>query len=158
MILNLRKEHQPNRRQILRVFEKDTLKILDKLDEYSESDLSNIPDDVLSGFQEYIEDLGFTLNLDVNGIKEFKLTGENLFLSKSWSLRAHITKKEIWFSAPLTKSLNGSLIVETFQTACEFIAYRPLIVFDTDNYEWLDYNSDPIVVRSYNRHTKKREV
>ena len=154
MLLNSMRSDQVGRRMILRIFESGALQALDTLDVYDESVLNSIPATILNEFRRYVEDIGFVLNSDKNGIVELKLTQDNRYLLKGWSLRAHISEKELWFSAPRTKSYNSNLMVQTFHTASEFVSNRKLLVFDTFNYEWLDFNSDPMVVRSYDRNAK----
>ncbi len=154
MLLDGSRKDQKNRRMILRMFERRVLGILDNLNEFLESELNDIPSKSLIDFQTYIENIGFELSSEKNGIKELKLAKDTKFLSKAWSLRAHISKKEIWFSAPTTKSYNGRLVTEVFQTASEFTHGRELLIYDTHEFDWLDYNLASIVVRSYDRFSK----
>lgn len=153
MKLDIFKVNSRGRRLILRVFESSALSILDRLDEFDESALSEIPQDTRLHFEKGLEYRGFIQSSDKDDVKEFKAVPGKSKFSKSSDIRVYISQKEIWYSAPNARSYSSNLIFESFLSASEMAGDRPLLVYDTQNCEWLDYRTEPnFVVRTEDKY------
>jgi len=91
----------------LRVFEGSALKILDGLDTFDESFLPEMPHDTRVHFQNGLEYRGFEQSNDKGDVREFKVLPDKSKFSKSSDIRAYISPKEIWYSAPNARSYSS---------------------------------------------------
>ncbi|MGI0119622.1 hypothetical protein [Zooshikella sp. RANM57] len=92
-----------------------------------------IPEAVLVKFIERLSMYKYELIKNNNSLCEYLYSN-----SKYWSLKVQISKNEIAFTAPRTKSFNSSLVFECLQTASELCDTHNLAIYFSKDRDWIN--------------------